>query len=201
MQFPTGGLKKTIEKNIGNQTKETIRSRLSTNIDRAKNRAIKKFDSHPITKEIESGPFAQTSLLPRGYGNLYSFIGFNSNPIPSIRNVILIKPKISGGRKIKNSGTFRFVVVMPSIEDIYEASPIPGGWISGRSWVQLLERGIDNFGNYLFQRNRVFRNSRSGTGIQVRNQIRENNGINSQYISQILENYKKDISAPRGKFG
>lgn len=191
MQFPPGGLKSQVEKSIGKQAMPTIRSRLQTIVERAQKRAVEEFDKHDITKEIEAGAFKKGSEL--GYGNLYSYIGFKSNPIPTIRNILQTNPTISNGRKLPRQGTYRYIVTHPSIEDVYADTPIPDGYVSGRSWVALLERGLVNFSTYLFAPNRTFTHSRSGTGVQTRTSFRDDSQYSSQYIRGILENYKQSI--------
>ena len=49
----------------------------------AKKAYMDSFESHPITKELNAGIHASnTSGTLGGYGNLRTFMGFSSNPIP-----------------------------------------------------------------------------------------------------------------------
>ena len=56
-----------------------------------KSRVIDAFDNHEVTKEIAAGPKASnTSGTLGGYGNLFSFIGFDagSDPITPVKEVL-----------------------------------------------------------------------------------------------------------------
>ena len=60
-------------------------------VDDSKKNLIENFSSHEVTREIEGGAGANNiSGTLGGYGNLFSFIGFNSgfNPIDSVKNLI-----------------------------------------------------------------------------------------------------------------
>ena len=52
---------------------------------------IQEFNNHEVTKEIAAGPKASnTSGTLGGYGNLFSFIGFeaNSDPITPVKEIL-----------------------------------------------------------------------------------------------------------------
>ena len=56
-----------------------------------KNNMIQEFEMHPVTIEIDAGPNASnTSGTLGGYGNLFSFIGFEqgTDPLAKVRSAL-----------------------------------------------------------------------------------------------------------------
>ena len=159
----------------------------------AKKDFLDEFENHPITKEIESGPGASNlSGTLTVYGNLFSFIGFNSTdqPIEELRTMLksmmrVSKIRVNKGAKSKVS----FNISMPEMKIIMSATPMP--WESGRSWVRGVERGISGFGYYMSTQNRRF--SRSGTAIQADSRIRPGAYIPRKYMSEMLKNLDRNL--------
>jgi hypothetical protein len=86
-----------------------------------------------------------------GSGNLFGFIGFNSNddPINQLRK-ILSKANILIHKSNRRTFTHTFRVHIATLEEMYELTPLP--WAQGASWLQVLEgRGIPNLGQYAFK--------------------------------------------------
>lgn len=171
------------------QTEKVVESRF----ERQKKIYINSFESHPVTKEISSGPTSSNvSNTLGGVGNLFSFIGFNKtdNPIQEIRNYInnnfrIGKPKISSvGGKIR----LDFQINYPSLQDLKKISPMP--WESGRSWVSSIERGISGFSNYVYKK---FIEGRSGEALQTKNKVRGSTYKPIKYMSEIIDQFLKDI--------
>ena len=82
-----------------------------------------------------------------------------------------------------------YIVELPTKEQIFEVTPLP--YASGRSWAKGIESGISGLGYYLKKRSNV---SRSGFGIQSKNQVRK--GVkfrNTKYISSLLKKYEKEF--------
>ena len=160
---------------------------------------LEEFNSHPVTLELESGEGASNiSGTLGGYGNLFSFIGFvsGSDPINPIRRLIkrikLIRSSIKARRASSSSPTFSFSVSIPSRADFEKASKMP--WASGRSWLLGVERGISGFGNYL---NQAFSGSRSGSGLQSINKIRNYSFKNISYFSKMYSNFLKKYNSKK----
>ena len=149
------------------------------------------FESHPVTKEIKSGPdgYNQSGTLG-GYGNLYSFIGFEEgmDPIAPIRKILKKTLKVRAIPANHKSMVMNFLVELPSKEELFAASPMP--WASGRSWIDGIEKGISGLGQYL---NTTSFSSRSGEGINTENKIRCVGFRNTKYLSDILNNLKNSI--------
>lgn len=176
---------------------------------------LKKFDEHPITKEIKIGPTAtnKSGTLSGRSGNLFGFIGFpkGSSPIPKLRKILeeyRIKIYSRAGRTYVS-------VYVPTKEEVFQKTPMP--WASGdRSWVKSIESGIPGLSRYLAFKTvksksgakmRIIRKrfsspypSRSGGGIQVKTQIKQSRYIPKKYMSNLFSEYRKDImKLRRGK--
>ena len=152
---------------------------------------LKAFESHPVTKEIKSGPdgYNQSGTLG-GYGNLYSFIGFEEgmDPIEPIRKILKKTLKVRAIPANHKSMVMNFLVELPSKEELFAASPMP--WATGRSWIDGIEKGISGLGEYL---NTTSFSSRSGEGVQAKNKIRGGGFRNTKYLSEILNNLKNSL--------
>jgi len=156
------------------------------------------FDSHPVTKEIEGGPNAgnQSNTLG-GYGNLFSFIGFEkgSDPISPIRSLLARSIKIKSFRKKRNILGFKLVFTVPTLEEIKEVSPMP--W-STESWAEAVERGISGLSQYLYSSEKSYRASRSGPAVQLDFEMTgrgRGNSSPTDYISGILSRMLKNIES------
>lgn len=161
---------------------------------------IDEFENHPVTKELEGGinsPNLSNSLdgnfKSEEGKNLYSFIGFESNPINDIRP--FLDPKHKNGPKMKLDSVekkrlkFNFVVSTPNIDEIYKETPIP--WANGLSWVRRIEIGIPGLGKFLNKFG--LKGSRSGGGVQIKNEIRSAKFTPVQYLSTIFNNFLKNF--------
>ncbi len=157
----------------------------------AREAMLEEFDEHPVTEELQDGPEADSDILSRG--NLFSFLGFyeGTDPTVEVRDLLettAMSPKtkfLIGERQV----TYQFQVKTPSIEEIYDKTPMPGKW-SSKSWVEAIEEGIGTFASYIYH---VFINkSKSGTGIQVDGKIGGSDVIpKTKYISRIIKNFIK----------
>jgi hypothetical protein len=154
---------------------------------------IKEFDNHVVTKEMASGPEAESSIL--GYGNLFSFIGFNSNekPIEKLRQILVSNITLNKTPDIKSRKfgiVFSFPVNMP--KNIEEQTPMPE-WTNG-SWITQIEKGISGLQYFLFSRSKKFKNSRSGPAVQLKkSKLRQNAFKGIDYLSEIFENFKNRL--------
>lgn len=154
--------------------------------DRIKKDMIKEFNSHPVTIEILSGPTGPNiSGTLGGKANLFSFIGFDSSDNP-IQPIIEILEKTSYSDAGVSRQGRKFNISLPTTEDIFIATPMP--WAGGRSWAKGIESGISGLGYLL---NKSTSSSRSGVAIQADKKVRTAKFKNVQYISALLNKYKK----------
>jgi hypothetical protein len=162
----------------------------------ARKEMVDEFDSHPVTREINSGVSATNfSGTLGGYGNLFSFIGFpiGSQPTRPIKDYLKRSVRLHGNPKVIKSHkdlVMKFKVKMPKISEIELLSPSP--W-EGRSWTRGIERGITGLGSYMFSLHEGFRNSRSGKAVQGSKQIRAMAYRPVRYITSILRSLDKKI--------
>mgnify|MGYP003634730665 CR=1 len=150
---------------------------------------LKKFNSHPVTTEIEGGPSASNmSRTLGGVGNLYTYIGFpsGSSPIRPLR-ILLEKYKI---RYHHTKQGIRITVELPTKEEAFQVTPMP--WATGRSWARGIERGISGLGRYLVSSRNIAK-SRSGKAIEVKGRVRGGRFSNTSYLSTLLNDYYKKI--------
>jgi hypothetical protein len=149
------------------------------------------FESHPVTQELDGGETASNnSGTLGGYGNLFSFLGFNNGANPTAPVKTLIQ-KIALDRNVQSSGnTFKFKVNIPSKEDFAAVSRMP--WEGGRSWLLDIERGISGLGAYLYGR---FKSSRSGTGIQSKYNYTNRRFKNVKYFSEMYSKFLRRLGA------
>ena len=191
IRINTNALKKITHQQVKPIVNKVAYEKIKKAALEAQSKMIANFENHLVTKEIESGPdgYNMSGTLS-GYGNLYSFIGFEEgmDPITPIRRILQksleIKSLPSGARSMITN----FLVELPSKQEIIEASPMP--WAEGRSWVEGIEKGISGLGQYL---NKVSFSSRSGEGVQSENKIRGGGFKNSKYLSDILNQLNRDI--------
>jgi len=158
----------------------------------SKQELIQEFNDHPVTKEIEAGSGASNQSGTLGNkGNLFSFIGFpeGSNPIEPIRN-LLQKIELSSVRGRTSGSMIQFKVNMPDQNEFESVSKMP--WESGRSWLYDIERAISGLGQYLFGQ---FKNSRSGTGIQLNKNVTSNTFTPVKYFGTMLEKFTRKLKS------
>lgn len=185
---------KSLNVNVGNlkvvrdSALEIAESKLSS----AKNDFLKNFEEHVVTKEIEEGIDAQNSSgTLGGYGNLFSFIGFESGDKPTdiVKNLInKIKIIKKSYTKVVSNGTLiSFSVSIPRFSDFEKSTPIP--WATGRSWLIGIEKGISGLAYFLSRGG----SGRSEGGIEASNKIRSISYSPTEYFSKMYGNFIKRI--------
>jgi hypothetical protein len=184
-------LGKKLEKN--KKLRGQVERKVANALEVKKGEALAELVSHPVSKEIEAGASASNSSgTLGGYGNLFSFIGFNSGSAPMTPLLQLIKSsiKLDNLRKSESKGKkifFGFKVNIPSREQIALATPMP--W-EGGSWVEGVENGMSNFSYYMYKR---FGGGRSGWGFQADHELRMAVFKPTQYVNKILADFRKDV--------
>jgi len=150
-----------------------------------KKQLIRKFDSHPVTKEIESGADSNNSSgLLGGTGNLFSFIGFNAGqrPVEAIKRVLNGIRFKNLKRRVKIKGNHFSMdarvewINMSDIENVSKMPWEPGSWVTG------IERGISGLGYYVNMRGR----GRSGGGSQSQKKLTTGNFRTTKYLPGML---------------
>jgi len=158
---------------------------------------LSQFDRHPVTLEINAGPLASNiSQTLDGYGNLFSFIGFESDskPTEELREALVKNTDFVQRQYRANSGRFgrgwEFVINVPSRKEIEAVTQMP--WEGGNSWAFGVEEGISGLSHYMFQR---WGGSRSKEAFQLPYENMEDAIFAPvPYISKILQSFRDRIN-------
>lgn len=152
---------------------------------------LERFLTNEITAEIASGPDASnTSGLLGGYGNLFSFLGFDegANPVQELAHFLAKSIKIKAIVKNKQRVSVSVRIEIPSIED-FDFAELP--WAT-TSWISAIENGISGLGRYLYS-DYGFSESRSDNGIQAEAEIRGGQLSGTKYLSAMIEDIAKKL--------
>lgn len=192
---------KNSQKTILNNLKLKNGELVYKKIEKLKKEMILNFLRLPVTREILAGPTSSNiSGTLGGYGNLFTFIGFNEGDKPIDPIVQLLSQTNYRVTRFDQNGLAKLTIEIPSNKDIFAVTPLP--WASGISWSERIEKGMSGLGMYL---NTSSKNSRSGRGVQADNKIRTGKFSNTSYVSAFLNKWVKmfekidrDISVGRG---
>lgn len=147
------------------------------------------FESHPVTQELDGGENASNiSGTLGGYGNLFSFLGFNKAVKPTGPVRILIESILPDRRLQSSKNGFKIKIRVPSKEEFASVTPLP--WEGGRSWLLDIEKGISGLGAYLYGK---FNSSRSGSGIQSNYNYSNRRFQNVKYFSAMYSKFLKRL--------
>jgi hypothetical protein len=170
------------------KAKDKALEKAEKKVDTEKFKLISAFDNHEVTKEIASGPKASnTSGTLGGYGNLFSFIGFEANsdpitPVKELLNEIEVK-------NIKvNADGYSVSVKYPSQNEIKKVTPLP--FENGRSWAAGIEDGISGFTQYIYTK---FLDGRSKQGVQSEKAKGVGSFRKQDYLNSLLQDFIKNI--------
>lgn len=145
--------------------------------------ASKEFDEHPVTREVDGGPFATNiSGLLGGIENLYSFFGLTSNPISALKQMWKTV-RFKGLNNVTFKGKkviYSYKVSIPTPNQFEDEAILP--WRETGSWLISVSRGgVSGLGYYL----RQLGAGRSRGGIQLRKKIRNLKMKTTPYFVQI----------------
>lgn len=182
-----------INKKSGAILKNSFEAKVLSSFEKVKSEMINEFLDHKVTQEIKAGPTAENiSGTLGGYGNLFSYIGFNEGdePIEPILD-LLRKTTIQFSRIVDGGAVWN--IFMPDKQDVWEVTPLP--WAEGRSWAKGIETGISGLGEYLYTEDGDLPTSRSSTGLELKSKIRRKSRFkNVKYITDLLKKYEKRFS-------
>jgi len=189
--------KRGLDAELGKQLAPILRTRVNRKLIAAAREVeqilLKEFEDHQVTRELrQKKNGSNISGTLGGYGNLFTYIGFNDSddPIEIIRSLLANSIQVTMLPAKSKKMIQEAIVSLPSKAEIEKATPLP--WASGRSWVKGIEEGISGLGNYLSTQSRA--SGRSGGGIQTEKNIRGRRFISVNYLSEILNNLRKNIS-------
>ncbi len=183
--------KKVIQKAIFDNpsVKRAVRDIVEKEVEKQKALFKADFESHPVTQELENGENSSNiSGTLGGYGNLFSFLGFDRGANPTFPVKVLIQKIILDRNVQENGNSFRIKINIPSKEEFAAVARLP--WEGGRSWLLDIERGISGLGAYLYGR---FNVSRSGSGIQSKYNYTNRRFKNVKYFSEMYSKFLKKL--------
>jgi hypothetical protein len=170
------------------KAKEKALEKAEKKVEKEKSKLIEAFDNHEVTKEIAAGPKASnTSGTLGGYGNLFSFIGFDagSDPIAPVKE-LLNEIEV---RNIKRNGEEYYATVKyPSQNEIKKATPLP--FETGRSWALGIESGISGFTQYIYTK---FLAGKSKEALQSDKRSNSGSFKKQDYLNSLLQDFIKKI--------
>jgi len=166
--------------------------------EKCKKILIEELKNHPITREIQAGPTGKSTFLSSG-GDLFSFIGFpaGSKPISDLEDFLNNYITFEGYKGFKTSGDliiFEFNVSIPDESDFASKENLCLFWEKTNPWPFAVEKGIAGYSNYLPFKDDMVK-SVSKRGLQMKNEIREGEFSPTPYITQILNNFKKNLNS------
>ena len=129
--------------------KPLVEDRVKRMLQKETQQVLNAFNQNAVTREIEAGPNSSNiSNTLGGYGNLFTFIGFESgsDPISPIRSLLAKSIQIKAIRKKRNTLALKLTFSVPTLEQIKAVTPSP--W-STDSWAEAIERGMSGLGKYL----------------------------------------------------
>lgn len=166
-------IKLSSSKKVGAKILEKLQPIAEKKLNDAKKELLEQLDERAFSQEIKEGSDAQnTSGSLGGYGNLFSFFGFNNGDEPIeqfeeyLNTNIKLKDPVQGRNRLGqfkyggNKLLFDFFIEIPSKVDIEENTQLE---FEPKSWVYALEDGLSGFSNYLAKKMK----GRSLGGIQA----------------------------------
>lgn len=180
------------------KTQDVAFSKMNNRVTNAKRDLLEEFNKDPVTVELLEGPDLDSSqVMPLGYGNLFSFLGFNRdkpNPVHVVRSML---ENIHLLRRVRiDNGGFTFSLKAPNRDDLEKETPME--WESGRSWINAITYGIGTFSHYMFnlKEGRFKTPSRSGTAIQVATNLHQSSVFftGRGYVIGMLGRFKAKLT-------
>jgi hypothetical protein len=186
-------LDKQIQTFIGKspKVKEAAAKQFSLFFITQKRLLLQEFDRHPVTVEIQRGPRAvNISNTLDGYGNLFSFIGFELGSKPAQELKELLENGINFRQTVYRNGGWYFRIDVPTKIEIENITQMP--WEAGNSWAFGIEKGISGLSHYMFKK---WENGRSHYGFELPYTNMEDAIFKTRpYISEILANFRNRIN-------
>lgn len=191
--------KKRLQREVFVQGEKIIKATLipliAKKIREEQQQMVELFEDHPVSQEIWAGNSADNSTgLLGGYGNLFSFIGFDEGSDPISPISFILRRKISFVLKRTNDhGGYVVTMGIPSKEELESVAKV--GWLGGRSWLDGIENGLAGLNRYLYDEDYGFPQSLSGTAIQVKGSVRK--GVShkrTDYTSKILSDFRERLT-------
>jgi len=151
---------------------------------------IQNFENHPVTQEIGNPDSENISKTLGGYGNLYGFLGLESDdPISPVKEVLENKVELKTIKFKQNQ-----IITTGSVPDLNAFDSAAALEWDTKNWVKGIERGISGFQFFMAKLA-----GRSGRGIQTKTPAKPfaggmNRFKNTKYMSELLNQFKSSLS-------
>jgi len=161
-----------VEKIVGKAALPKARVIAERHVNKVKKEFIAEINRSPVIQEIKAGPRRVSSkfIISDKPVNLFGLLGFEagSEPWEILYDIINEDVRLIKTVRLVN-GYYRFPVIVPTIGEIEDQTPLP--WTS-KSWITAMERGLNGLEKfYIFVKGKNFRGSRSQKGIQIKNNL------------------------------
>lgn len=179
---------KNLDKNI---FKKLAYRKMQSIFGISKYNLLTRFRESDITQEILSGPLAENiSNTLDGYGNLFSFIGFNSSePNPILNFEEFLNKNITFQSTVRRDKTWYFKVNTPNEKEIADNSQMI--WETD-SWVLGIEDGISGLSHYMYKH---WANGYSKEGFQLPYENQDELNFSTKpYLRQMLKDFRESFN-------
>jgi len=153
----------------------------------AKQEFLREIRQHPVSQELENWTAPSAFLKGSPYGSLFGFLGFPASyrPVDDLVTYLEQVVKFVPVKTISLLGNATLDYVRPSEDDLSNRFSLY--WHKGRSWIDAIEHGVSNLGNFLATN--FAKNSVSTQGIQVDYAVHTGATFNgTEYLTQIFNN-------------
>lgn len=180
-------VKKTLNR-IEQNISKTIPRKLLSSLREIKKQHIKSVIEDPICAELKSGANGGSQFIQDG--NLFSFFGFKEgdDPVGDLEKYLSRNISFSVGSAYKNF-TLSSLVRYPSFSNFEQSSTLALPWGAG-SWPVRIEKGLPNLGKFLS----IQPKGRSGGGIQVKNELNQQDWTGIPFISKHKRNFIRRVN-------
>lgn len=165
-----------LARTISRQLNIRNRERLLTQFEIAKETLLSKVASHPVSLELNSE------------GLMFGFFGFLAGDDPVSDLISFLDSFISINYIGSNNLKSRVIVTLPAKQDLRDQG-LSLTWEPGKSWVEAVETGIDNYARFLPIENQ----GRSEVGIQAKGDVGKYIYRPRPYLSEILREFRTDL--------
>lgn len=171
--------------------------------DAAKRDSIEFIESHPVTSDLGASSFNinHSSSIIQGssaYANLFNVMGFNAGQMPVSDLIDFIeydafdfdKSQVTSSQIENTRVVLNYFLTFANLKDTDDYSEFLLEW-NDKSWLRLLEEGIDNV-EFFLQKNNY---GRSEGGIQLPHKVNEMaRFVPQKYYSEMIKVFLKRFS-------
>ncbi len=200
MPIDTRQLRISVAKKAEKTLVREVRQLVQLDFDTKKDIFLHEFEANEVTQELRAGPEGSSSdqRISNTGGNLFSLIGFEASDRPADELKEYLDESIRLGRtaagKVRgNSVSFSTPVRIPTINEVDSAMATKVPLWSGRAFTSMIAKGVTGLPRYLFDLNKRFATSHSGTAIQVKKDLNDSpeRSTPRSYIKDVLDVFKR----------